>query len=62
MTSLNSKEEQNRRSSGYRQREMPNYWPAEKVPYINISYCHLIQGVFGVFFLSALAYVVFGAK
>lgn len=41
---------------------MPNYWPAEKVPYINISYCHLIQGVFGVFFLSALAYVVFGVK
>lgn len=41
---------------------MPHYWPGDMVPGINISYCHLIQGIFGIFFISCLAYVVFGLK
>jgi len=44
------------------QQQMPHYWPADKVPYLKISYCHLIQGIFAVLLLSCIAYVVYGAS
>lgn len=43
-------------------REYPHYWPADRVPYLGITYCNLFQGVFGSLFLLLIAYVIFGLK
>lgn len=42
--------------------DIPHYWPADKIPYINISYCNLFQYIFGAIFVSFLAYMIFGLK
>jgi hypothetical protein len=49
-----------REKNGGKKRMMPVYWPAEFVPYTSISYCHMIQGVFGVLLISCIGYVIFG--
>ena len=39
---------------------MPHYWPADRVPVLGVSYCHLIQGIFAVILLSFIGYIIFG--
>lgn len=41
---------------------MPHYWPADKVPYLGISYCECIQYVFALLFVSVLIWVFVGLK
>lgn len=45
-----------------RQQKMPHYWPADKVPYLGISYCECIQYVFALLFFSVLIWVFMGLK
>ena len=41
---------------------MPHYWPAEKIPYIGISYCELFQYLFAFLFISVLIWIFVGMK
>ena len=40
----------------------PVYWPGERVPLLPITYCQLVQGIFGVLMVGMMGYVIFGLK
>jgi len=41
---------------------MPHYWPADKVPYVGVSYCECMQYCFAVLFVGVLLWIFVGLK